>query len=84
MFETQFYVLPMKMWNVPSHDKTIKMTVRQDQPGHSWRFDWSLPHRANNRFRGREVKVSSIGILTARSVVKNVDYIQTWLWIADN
>ena len=25
-------------------------------------FDWSLPHQANNRFRGREVKGSSIGI----------------------
>ena len=36
----------------------------------SWRFDWSLPHQANNRFRGREVKGSSIGILTDRSLVK--------------
>ena len=38
----------------------------------SWRFDWSLPHHANNRFRGREVKGSSIGILTDRSLVKMV------------
>ena len=36
----------------------------------SWRFDWSLPHQANNKFRGREVKGSSIGILVDRSLVK--------------
>ena len=36
----------------------------------SWQFDWSLPHHANNRFRGREVKGSSIGILTDSSLVK--------------
>ena len=36
----------------------------------SWRFDWSLPHQANNRFRGREVKGSSISGLTDRSLVK--------------
>ena len=36
----------------------------------SCRFGWSLPQQANNRFRGREVKVSSIGILTDRSLVK--------------
>ena len=36
----------------------------------SWRFDWSLPHQANNRFRGREVKGSSIGTLTDRSLVQ--------------
>ena len=36
----------------------------------SWRFDWSLPQLANNKFRSREVKGSSIGILTDRSLVK--------------
>ena len=38
----------------------------------SWCFDWSLPHQANNRFRGREVKGSSIGILMDCSLVKMV------------
>ena len=36
----------------------------------SCRFDWSLPYQANNRFRGRDVKGSLIGILTDRSLVK--------------
>ena len=36
----------------------------------SWHSDWSLPHQANNRFRGREVKGSSIGILTDSSLVE--------------
>ena len=50
--------------------KSIRLAVTIFNQIVSWRFDWSLPHQANNRFRGREVKGSSIGILTDRSLVK--------------
>ena len=36
----------------------------------SWRFDWSLPHQAYNRFHGREVNASLVGIITDRSLMK--------------
>ena len=38
----------------------------------SWRFDWSLLQQANNRFCGRNMKGSSIGILTDRLLVKMI------------
>ena len=38
----------------------------------SWRSDWSLPHQANNRFRGHEVEISAIGVLTDHSLVKMI------------
>ena len=41
----------------------------------SWHFDWSLPHQADNRFRGCEVKGSLIGMVTGCSLVKMIFWV---------
>ena len=50
------------------HADPVTIFSYEFQPNRFLRFDWSLPHQAYNRFRGREVKGSSIDILTDRSL----------------